>query len=73
MLYAAPKTRLEDQRFIEGFDLNEFEKYLQLIEREKEKVKKDKEKEREKDREKDREKEREKERDKLESDDDIDC
>lgn len=29
MIFAAPKTRLEDQRYIEAFDLDEFEVYLQ--------------------------------------------
>ena len=28
MTFAAPKTRLEDQRYIEAFDVNEFEAYL---------------------------------------------
>lgn len=28
MTFAAPKTRLEDQRYIEAFDVNEFEAYI---------------------------------------------
>ena len=28
MTFAAPKTRLEDQRYIEAFDVDEFETYL---------------------------------------------
>lgn len=28
MTFAAPKTRLEDQRYIEAFDVQEFETYL---------------------------------------------
>ena len=29
MVFASPKTRLEDQRYIEAFDLDEFDKFLQ--------------------------------------------
>ena len=35
MLFAAPKTRLEDQRYIENFDCEEFDEYV-LRERERE-------------------------------------